>query len=57
MGTDEHTLNRIIVSRCEIDMVEIKQKFQQLYKKSFAEFLKVDTYTYNYINFIFLLNS
>ena len=41
LGTKESTLVRIIISRCEIDMVQIKQKFEQLAKSSLASYLKV----------------
>ena len=41
LGTKESTLVRIIVSRCEIDMVQIKQKFAVIAKSSLAEYLKV----------------
>ncbi len=33
LGTDEHTLNRIVVSRCEVDMKQVKEEFQKLYDK------------------------
>ncbi len=29
LGTDEHTLNRIVVSRCEVDMRQIKEEFRK----------------------------
>ncbi len=35
-------LIRIVVSRCEIDMVQIKQKFATSYKSSLADFIKVN---------------
>lgn len=40
-GTDENCIIRIIVSRCEKDMVQIKDKFKELYKTSLRDFLKV----------------
>lgn len=43
LGTDDDTLVRIIVSRCEIDMVEIKQEFQRAYNQSLGRFIKGDT--------------
>lgn len=43
MGTNDRALIRIIVSRCEKDMVQIKQEFQRLYKKSLDGFISGDT--------------
>ena len=40
-GTDEHTLTRVMVTRSEVDMVQIKQRFHELYGKSLASFIKV----------------
>ncbi|GAB1606567.1 annexin A6-like [Argonauta hians] len=42
LGTDDRTVVRIIVSRCEVDMVQIKEEFQKKYKKSLGNFLKGD---------------
>jgi hypothetical protein len=42
-GTDEHTLTRVMVTRSEIDMVQIKQRFQEHYGKTLASFIKVCT--------------
>ena len=42
-GTDDNTLVRIVVSRCEVDMVEIKEEFMKLYKKSLGTMIKGDT--------------
>ncbi|XP_072269336.1 annexin A13 [Pyxicephalus adspersus] len=42
-GTDEDTLIRIIVTRAEIDLETIKQKYLELYKKSLADAVKSDT--------------
>lgn len=41
LGTDDKTVIRIIVSRSEVDMVQIKQEFQKAYKKTLESFLKV----------------
>jgi hypothetical protein len=47
MGTDDDTLIRIIVSRCEVDMVQIKQEFLNLpenkKRQSMAQWIKDDT--------------
>jgi len=40
-GTKDERLLRVIVSRCEIDMVQIKQAFQRDYKQSLADFISV----------------
>merc|ERR1712146_545763 len=42
LGTDGDTLVRIIVSRSEIDMVEIKNAFFDTYRKSLAKMIKDD---------------
>ena len=43
LGTDDKALVRIVVSRCEIDMVQIKEEFQKKYSQSLAQFIKDDT--------------
>ena len=42
-GTDDDTLVRIVVSRSEVDMVEIKTEFMKQYKKSLGTMIKGDT--------------
>uniref|UniRef100_A0A8D2INL7 Annexin n=1 Tax=Varanus komodoensis TaxID=61221 RepID=A0A8D2INL7_VARKO len=42
-GTDDATLIRIMVSRCEIDMIDIKAEFKRMYGKSLYSFIKGDT--------------
>ena len=43
LGTDDTTLIRVIVSRYEIDMPQIKQFYKQNYKKDMIEDIKDDT--------------
>lgn len=43
LGTKENSLIRVIVSRSEVDMVQIKQKFEELYKKRLVDTIKGDT--------------
>ncbi|XP_022236276.1 annexin B9-like isoform X2 [Limulus polyphemus] len=43
MGTDDHTLIRLITTRCEIDMVQIKQEYQKLFGKSLEHAISSDT--------------
>lgn len=42
-GTDDEALIRIVVSRCEVDMIEIKNEFMKMYKKSLSTMIKGDT--------------
>jgi annexin A7/11 len=41
-GTDERTLTRLVVSRCEKDMVQVKQCFQGRYKSSLDKWISDD---------------
>ncbi|XP_042318171.1 annexin A13 isoform X2 [Sceloporus undulatus] len=43
VGTDEETLIRILVTRAEIDLQSIKEKYHQMYNKSLAEAIQSDT--------------
>jgi len=43
LGTDEHTLVRVIAGRAPIDMVEIRDHFQKTYTTSLADMIKGDT--------------
>ncbi|XP_052786079.1 annexin A4-like isoform X1 [Mya arenaria] len=43
LGTDEDTLIRIIASRSEIDMVQIKAEFLELTKKTLFRYIEHDT--------------
>jgi len=42
-GTKDNTLIRIVASRCEVDMVQIKQEFQKIYGKPLESFIEDDT--------------
>lgn len=43
LGTDDRTLVRVVVTRCEVDMEQIKTKFLRTYYKSLSSFIKGDT--------------
>ncbi|XP_061448509.1 annexin A4 [Rhineura floridana] len=43
LGTDDDTLIRVMVSRCEIDMIDVKAEFKRMYGKSLYSFIKGDT--------------
>ncbi|CAG5125751.1 unnamed protein product [Candidula unifasciata] len=42
LGTDDRTLIRIIVTRCEVDMKQIKAEFQRLFGKTLEAFVRDD---------------
>jgi len=43
IGTNDKALIRLITTRCEIDMMDIKEEFQQKYGKSLKSFINGDT--------------
>lgn len=43
LGTNDRVLVRVMVSRCEVDMVQIKKIFYQKYHKTLGSFIKGDT--------------
>ena len=43
LGTDDRTLVRVMVTRCEVDMEDIKDKFYQKYRKHLGSFIKVSS--------------
>lgn len=43
-GTDDKTLIRVVVTRAEVDMVQIKQEFQKMYGQTLEQFVRVSTY-------------
>ena len=50
LGTDDNTLIRIMTSRSEIDMVQIKTAFQNMYGKTLASFINVSLRVFFYKN-------
>ncbi|CAF4219276.1 unnamed protein product, partial [Didymodactylos carnosus] len=43
LGTDEEALNRIIISRCEVDMIQIKEEYSQIGKRTLENHVQSDT--------------
>lgn len=44
-GTDDHTLIRIMVSRSELDMLDIRANFRRMFAKSLYSMIKVPLWT------------
>ncbi|ELT91724.1 hypothetical protein CAPTEDRAFT_157366 [Capitella teleta] len=42
LGTDEKTLIRVIATRAEVDMQEIKEAFEKIYEKTLVDFIDGD---------------
>jgi len=43
LGTDDKTLARLVTTRYDVDMVQIKQRFHQKYNQSLGQFIHDDT--------------
>ncbi|CAF1156894.1 unnamed protein product [Rotaria sordida] len=43
LGTNDSTLIRVIVTRSEIDLAQIKERYQQMYNRSLAQDVRGDT--------------
>lgn len=41
LGTNDDKLIRVVVSRSEIDMTQIKERFKVDYKQTLAQYVKV----------------
>ena len=44
LGTDDDTLVRVVASRCEVDMVQIKEAFKYEYGKTLGKFISVSVH-------------
>ena len=41
IGTNEDELNRVVISRCEVDMIQIKEQYEELMKRSLEDHVAV----------------
>ena len=58
LGTDDHTLIRCIVTRCEVDMVQIKQHFVHNYREPLGKWIEViNTCTPAYLVYLHLIRA
>lgn len=55
-GTKDRQLIRVVVSRCEIDMQDIKRAYQQRYGKSVEQAISVRIFFFVYFLERFLIN-
>lgn len=46
LGTNDRALIRLVVTRCEVDMEDIKAEFEKSYKKTLKSFIQGDTSGY-----------
>ncbi|XP_072045541.1 annexin A13-like [Amphiura filiformis] len=54
MGTDDETLQRIIITHCEVDMLEIKEAYRNKYSKTLGNMIRDDC-SGNYKNILLAL--
>lgn len=47
-GTKDDALIRVIVTRCEVDMVQIKQEFQRLHGRTLEAFIEVQVLSFDF---------
>jgi hypothetical protein len=40
-GTNEDELNRVVISRCEVDMIQIKEEYETLMKRTLEKHIQV----------------
>lgn len=50
MGTDDRALIRLVVSRCEVDMGDIKQAFVTKYGQTLESFISVSPINFSIIS-------
>ena len=48
MGTDEDELNRVVISRCEVDMIQIKEEYETLMKRTLEKHVEVGFVTFDW---------
>lgn len=55
-GTDDRTLIRCIVTRAEVDMVQIKSEFQKMYHQSLEQFIQVSIHHLVVSHIVFIIS-